>query len=104
MKDSLNQVENSCPKELAWRVTLYRGYLAICHPGRSAFDQRRTMRGIGFEFMHERVASIAAHCLSHSFTLFASRTTSDGIKRSRTDSSRSFTRTYENFARYESHC
>ncbi|XP_048245320.1 transformation/transcription domain-associated protein-like isoform X4 [Haliotis rufescens] len=32
MKDSLAQVEMSCPKELAWRVNLYRGYIAICHP------------------------------------------------------------------------
>ncbi|KAH7963447.1 hypothetical protein HPB52_021214 [Rhipicephalus sanguineus] len=30
---SLNfQVELSCPKEQAWRVNLYRGYIAICHP------------------------------------------------------------------------
>lgn len=26
------QVEVSCPKEMAWRVNMYRGYLAICHP------------------------------------------------------------------------
>ncbi|XP_041366452.1 transformation/transcription domain-associated protein-like [Gigantopelta aegis] len=32
MKDSLAQVELSCPKELAWKVNLYRGYIAICHP------------------------------------------------------------------------
>lgn len=32
MKDALTQVELSCPKELAWKVNLYRGYLAICHP------------------------------------------------------------------------
>lgn len=32
MKDALSQVEQSCPKELAWKVNLYRGYIAICHP------------------------------------------------------------------------
>ncbi|XP_064456550.1 transformation/transcription domain-associated protein-like isoform X2 [Ornithodoros turicata] len=32
MKEALSQVEQSCPKEQAWRVNLYRGYLAICHP------------------------------------------------------------------------
>ncbi|XP_064648217.1 transformation/transcription domain-associated protein-like isoform X2 [Lineus longissimus] len=34
MKDSLAQVhvELSCPKEMAWKVNLYRGYIAICHP------------------------------------------------------------------------
>lgn len=26
------QVELSCPKEMAWKVNMYRGYLAICHP------------------------------------------------------------------------
>ncbi|CAN7941160.1 unnamed protein product, partial [Ixodes pacificus] len=26
------QVELGCPKEQAWRVNLYRGYIAICHP------------------------------------------------------------------------
>lgn len=26
------QVEVSCPKEMAWKVNMYRGYLAICHP------------------------------------------------------------------------
>ena len=28
----LFQVELSCPKEMAWKVNLYRGYIAICHP------------------------------------------------------------------------
>ncbi|XP_076468689.1 transformation/transcription domain-associated protein-like isoform X2 [Babylonia areolata] len=32
MKDALSQVEQSCPKELAWKVHLYRGYINICHP------------------------------------------------------------------------
>ncbi|XP_052224459.1 transformation/transcription domain-associated protein-like isoform X9 [Dreissena polymorpha] len=32
MKDALSQVELSCPKEMAWKVNLYRGYIAICHP------------------------------------------------------------------------
>ena len=31
MKDALTQVEISCPKELVWKVNLYRGYIAICH-------------------------------------------------------------------------
>ncbi len=26
------QVEMSCAKEMAWKVNLYRGYIAICHP------------------------------------------------------------------------
>ena len=32
MKEALTQVEISCPKELVWKVNLYRGYIAICHP------------------------------------------------------------------------
>lgn len=32
MKESLAHVEQSYPKELAWKINLYRGYLAICHP------------------------------------------------------------------------
>lgn len=32
MKEALSQVELGCPKEQAWRVNLYRGYIAICHP------------------------------------------------------------------------
>ncbi|KAK2495018.1 hypothetical protein MC885_001368, partial [Smutsia gigantea] len=31
-KEALVQVEVSCPKEMAWKVNMYRGYLAICHP------------------------------------------------------------------------
>jgi transformation/transcription domain-associated protein len=29
-KEALAQVELGCPKELAWKVHLYRGYLAVC--------------------------------------------------------------------------
>ncbi|XP_024913092.1 transformation/transcription domain-associated protein [Cynoglossus semilaevis] len=32
MKEALEQVEMSCPKEMAWKVHMHRGYLAICHP------------------------------------------------------------------------
>ncbi|GFG36813.1 hypothetical protein Cfor_08647 [Coptotermes formosanus] len=32
MKEALSQVETSCPKEMMWKVNLYRGFLAICHP------------------------------------------------------------------------
>ncbi|KAK7066693.1 hypothetical protein SK128_022508, partial [Halocaridina rubra] len=32
MKEALAHVEQSYPKELAWKVNMYRGYLAICHP------------------------------------------------------------------------
>ncbi|XP_067286731.1 transformation/transcription domain-associated protein isoform X1 [Pseudorasbora parva] len=32
MKEALVQVELSCPKEMAWKVNMHRGYLAICHP------------------------------------------------------------------------
>lgn len=32
MKEALTNVEYNCPKELAWKVTLYGGFLAICHP------------------------------------------------------------------------
>ncbi|RXG69975.1 hypothetical protein Avbf_07008 [Armadillidium vulgare] len=32
MKDALSHVEQAYPKELAWKVNMYRGYLAICHP------------------------------------------------------------------------
>jgi transformation/transcription domain-associated protein len=30
MKEALAQVELSCPKEISWKIHLYRGYLAIC--------------------------------------------------------------------------
>ncbi|XP_026322829.1 transcription-associated protein 1 isoform X2 [Hyposmocoma kahamanoa] len=33
MKDALVEVEYNCPKELAWLVNLYRGYLCICAGG-----------------------------------------------------------------------
>uniref|UniRef100_A0A3Q2UJ62 Transformation/transcription domain-associated protein n=1 Tax=Fundulus heteroclitus TaxID=8078 RepID=A0A3Q2UJ62_FUNHE len=33
MKEALvQQVELSCPKEMAWKVNMHRGYLAICNP------------------------------------------------------------------------
>ena len=32
MKEGLQQVELASPRELAWRINLYRGYLAICSP------------------------------------------------------------------------
>ena len=32
MKDALQQVEQASPREIAWKVNLYRGYLAICSP------------------------------------------------------------------------
>ncbi|NP_001158350.1 transformation/transcription domain-associated protein [Oryzias latipes] len=32
MKEALLQVELSCPKEMAWKVNMHRGYLAICNP------------------------------------------------------------------------
>ncbi|XP_072312660.1 transformation/transcription domain-associated protein isoform X2 [Eucyclogobius newberryi] len=32
MKEAFVQVEHSCPKEMAWKVNMHRGYLAICHP------------------------------------------------------------------------
>jgi transformation/transcription domain-associated protein len=35
MKDALNQVEVGYPKEMAWKINLYRGYLALCHPEES---------------------------------------------------------------------
>ncbi|XP_043599030.1 transformation/transcription domain-associated protein isoform X1 [Bombus pyrosoma] len=31
MKEALAQVEHNCPKEMAWKVNLYRGFLAICN-------------------------------------------------------------------------
>ncbi|XP_038211764.1 transcription-associated protein 1 isoform X1 [Zerene cesonia] len=33
MKEALAEVEYNCPKELAWVVNLYRGYLCICAGG-----------------------------------------------------------------------
>ena len=36
VKEALLQVEQGCPKELAWKLHLYRGYLAICHSGGGA--------------------------------------------------------------------
>ena len=32
MKEALGQVEQAYPKEMGWKINLYRGYLAICHP------------------------------------------------------------------------
>uniref|UniRef100_A0A146L0J1 Transformation/transcription domain-associated protein n=6 Tax=Lygus hesperus TaxID=30085 RepID=A0A146L0J1_LYGHE len=32
MKEAITQVETACPKELHWKVHLYRGYLTICIP------------------------------------------------------------------------
>ena len=32
MKDALTQVEMAFPKEMGWKINLYRGYLAICAP------------------------------------------------------------------------
>lgn len=32
VRDALTQLEQSCPKEYAWKVNLYRGFLAMCHP------------------------------------------------------------------------
>nr|XP_018903777.1 PREDICTED: transformation/transcription domain-associated protein isoform X3 [Bemisia tabaci] len=31
MEEALSHVDMSCPKELMWKVNLYRGFLAICH-------------------------------------------------------------------------
>ncbi|KAL7293008.1 hypothetical protein TKK_0013455 [Trichogramma kaykai] len=31
MKEALALVEQNCPKEMMWKVNMYRGYLAICH-------------------------------------------------------------------------
>ncbi|XP_014255602.1 transformation/transcription domain-associated protein [Cimex lectularius] len=32
MKDAIAYVETGCPRELCWKVHLYRGFLTICHP------------------------------------------------------------------------
>jgi transformation/transcription domain-associated protein len=32
VKDALSQVELACPKELGWKMHLYRGFLNICQP------------------------------------------------------------------------
>ncbi|XP_071811547.1 transformation/transcription domain-associated protein-like isoform X3 [Apostichopus japonicus] len=32
MKEALAQVELSCPREMNWKVNMYRGFIAICHP------------------------------------------------------------------------
>ncbi|XP_032685098.1 transformation/transcription domain-associated protein [Odontomachus brunneus] len=31
MKEALALVEHNCPKEMAWKVNMYRGFIAICH-------------------------------------------------------------------------
>ncbi|XP_012223234.1 transformation/transcription domain-associated protein isoform X2 [Linepithema humile] len=31
MKDALTQVEHNCPREMAWKINLYRGFLALCN-------------------------------------------------------------------------
>lgn len=38
MKESLTQVEVSFPEALAYQLTLYRGYLTICHPEDQNFN------------------------------------------------------------------
>lgn len=35
VKEVLNHVEYNCPKELAWKMTMYGGYLLICQPEES---------------------------------------------------------------------
>ncbi|XP_050299225.1 transcription-associated protein 1 isoform X2 [Anthonomus grandis grandis] len=35
MKEALSNVEFCCPKEIAWKVTLYGGFLLICQPEES---------------------------------------------------------------------
>ncbi|XP_025424212.1 transformation/transcription domain-associated protein [Sipha flava] len=32
MSEALSCVDNTCPKEFLWKMYLYRGFLAICHP------------------------------------------------------------------------
>lgn len=31
MRESIGQIENCCPREMIWKIHLYRGYLNICH-------------------------------------------------------------------------
>lgn len=35
MKDALQNVEYTCPKELGWKITMYGGFLLICQPDES---------------------------------------------------------------------
>ncbi|CAG9853589.1 unnamed protein product [Phyllotreta striolata] len=35
MKEALQNVEYTCPKELGWKITMYGGYLLICQPEES---------------------------------------------------------------------
>lgn len=39
MKEALTQVEQNCPKEYAWKVHLYRGFVAILHPEEKRLTQ-----------------------------------------------------------------
>ncbi|XP_050062544.1 transformation/transcription domain-associated protein-like [Aphis gossypii] len=32
MSEALSYVDNTCPKEFLWKMYLYKGFLAICHP------------------------------------------------------------------------
>ena len=41
VKDALSQVEQGCPKELGWKLNLYRGFLAICHPNEEQQQQQQ---------------------------------------------------------------
>ena len=43
VKDALAQVEQGCPKEFAWKLHLYRGYLAICNPTEPDVQQLQQM-------------------------------------------------------------
>ncbi|XP_054724829.1 transformation/transcription domain-associated protein-like [Uloborus diversus] len=38
MKEALEFVEQNCPRELTWKVQLYKGYLVICNPEDRAFN------------------------------------------------------------------
>ena len=44
VKDALGQVEQGCPKEFAWKLHLYRGYLAICNPTEPDVQQLQQMQ------------------------------------------------------------
>ncbi|KAF7269505.1 transcription-associated protein Nipped-A isoform X2 [Rhynchophorus ferrugineus] len=54
MKEALSNVEYNCPKELAWKITMYGGFLLICH-----HEESKPLM-----YVERYVESATAHCLN----------------------------------------
>uniref|UniRef100_A0A8D8UEY6 Transformation/transcription domain-associated protein n=1 Tax=Cacopsylla melanoneura TaxID=428564 RepID=A0A8D8UEY6_9HEMI len=60
MKEALAQVEPSCPKELQWKVHLYRGFLAICNPDEQPQHQHQPQYQLQHLSSVERYVELAS--------------------------------------------